>query len=1014
MDAPADLSRQFAALLGGAHHDEPGTLLGLEQEFVVRTPSASPAHFGDLLTDLAIASDPLDPGDPNARRCRSGVVVTADGPEAEAATPPIAVRPGFPEDVAAWARIARRELEELLPVSYSLSGYSTHLSVCIDDARNTRVGALYSRTFAPGLILLMDRATSPGLIIRPRPGRTELCAEFVDGPWLRAAAAYAVGSVLACRDAITGTRSLRSLPPQLDVDVQPAAPRAGWYVDRTAFGTDLLGHGRTTRLRRCAGGSIVAQQHFELAWQAARSSLDGRASADDVAVVDDMVRGARPLALEAPVDELDAPQAGPLPAPSPLGAVNGTRMRPAFMIAAVAATWKATVFRVTSRRRERSAYAVVPRAHLGRFFELLDAGELDRVLDGYLTLEPSDRTVAMSGTEPALGDLPPTGASVVDRELDDQLVATLPGALVRAAKGIATAVADEVEEVTPRGCRPTLRWLTLFVVIAVLVVAGGVYALVGGGGGKEGPTPTTSAPAPTPGSGGCGTGTDGPQIALDVLGKCVFIHTQLVGPGRSYPVYEPAYGGATVVVAPPTTQFRFGTPCPVHNATQGIPAAGLQPGGTLDVVLTDPSGRTHLGHGVVDQDGYVEARVPINVKTTYKVEVAIYHADGNPNGAPRTIPSTDIVPNGVIDAAVAGFRCDRAATLALAPRRKSTGVAQAAKNAIVDSASLFPMTLLLAHPGDVIDQGGSWTVTPEGDVYGVHDAGMSFDLQPVTSSVGKGAGDIPTSVYYHGAAIIGPSSPDAAVAWQRELPCGSNQLALTVCTDTARDLVDGTYVAVAAVFGQPVPLVPRKDVRYSFEVGGKTFDLRFDESKRKRGVEAWSLSGPDDRARAMIRNNVVLLIASQDAVGNGNYRISTQVGRTTETQPPASDPPAPARTTIAVAPVPPAVRDANAKFESSEQFVAALGRAITVNDSQFVRTRLHPAVIDRYGSAACDAFVATPGGPVTLIPRKTGPPSVYKWQTDGLSRDIPNTNEVAVTETAGRQTQDRTVHVARV
>src|SRR4029079_9472373 len=117
-------------------------------------------------------------------------------------------------------------------------------------------------TFAPGLILLVDRGTSPGLIIRPRPGRLELCGEFVDGQWMRAAAVYTTGAVLACHNALTGTTPLTALPPQLSVRTRPARARAGWFVERTAFGTDLLaGDKRRTRLRRCDGRPIRVQDH---------------------------------------------------------------------------------------------------------------------------------------------------------------------------------------------------------------------------------------------------------------------------------------------------------------------------------------------------------------------------------------------------------------------------------------------------------------------------------------------------------------------------------------------------------------------------------------------------------------------------------------------------------------------------------------------------------------------------------------------------------------------------------
>ena len=172
MDHASVVRDEFVALVGTAACDAAGSLLGVEQEFTVRTHAGWPVDFGDLLPDLVgWGADALDPSLPGARRCRSGAVLSADGREAEVAIPPVPVRPRFADDTAAWGRAARRELTELLPESFSLSGYSTHLSVSVDDTRSPAVAGLYTRTFALGLMLLVDRATSPGLIVRPRPGR---------------------------------------------------------------------------------------------------------------------------------------------------------------------------------------------------------------------------------------------------------------------------------------------------------------------------------------------------------------------------------------------------------------------------------------------------------------------------------------------------------------------------------------------------------------------------------------------------------------------------------------------------------------------------------------------------------------------------------------------------------------------------------------------------------------------------------------------------------------------------
>ena len=67
---------------------------------------------------------------------------------------------------------------------------------------NDRVCRLYAETFAADLMLLMNRIDSPGLLVRPRPGRTELCGEYIEDEPLAAAAAFVAGSTRACAAAV--------------------------------------------------------------------------------------------------------------------------------------------------------------------------------------------------------------------------------------------------------------------------------------------------------------------------------------------------------------------------------------------------------------------------------------------------------------------------------------------------------------------------------------------------------------------------------------------------------------------------------------------------------------------------------------------------------------------------------------------------------------------------------------------------------------------------------------------
>ena len=234
---PRSRAAVFAELIGGDGHPEP-TLLGVEQEFSLFDADGRQVDARSLLVDLGIPGALLDPGDPFARRLPWGGVLTADGPEAEIATPPVALGPGAFGRVVDLADLGREQLTAALPSGVVASGYSTHLSVAVGDRLTGAAAALYATTFACGLMLLTERQDSPGLLVRPRPGRLELCTEFIDGEQLREALAFAAGSALAVARAVaTGDRSIAD--PGARPGLAPAVDRFGWYVDRHAFGVDL-------------------------------------------------------------------------------------------------------------------------------------------------------------------------------------------------------------------------------------------------------------------------------------------------------------------------------------------------------------------------------------------------------------------------------------------------------------------------------------------------------------------------------------------------------------------------------------------------------------------------------------------------------------------------------------------------------------------------------------------------------------------------------------------------------
>src|SRR5712691_4797032 len=105
----------LSALLGGeACPEQAGSLIGIEHEYSL-TRDGAQVDFRELIHDLPVHGLRLDPGDVNAYRLRSGLALTAEGAEAELATPPVPVVRGFARELENWSNTARQQLERLLP-----------------------------------------------------------------------------------------------------------------------------------------------------------------------------------------------------------------------------------------------------------------------------------------------------------------------------------------------------------------------------------------------------------------------------------------------------------------------------------------------------------------------------------------------------------------------------------------------------------------------------------------------------------------------------------------------------------------------------------------------------------------------------------------------------------------------------------------------------------------------------------------------------------------------------------
>ena len=360
--------------------------VGVEHEYSVLQGSES-VDFRTIVHGLDVPGRRIDPGDPDAYRTRSGVKVTCDGPEAEVATPPLEVEPGVFDEISRWVGLAGQGLVSLLRGQWKLRGVSTHISVAVDDDLAPRAAGMFARTFAPALMLLTDVRSSPGLLIRPRFGRLEFAAEFVTGDQLQAAVAMAIGGTIVCERAAASFRAKAGLPPPVKVTVSPAVDRYGWYVDRAAFDTDLYEGGRSTMLRREIVGHISAQRQLEQSWKRARPGLAALIGTSDLGVVDEIVRGDRPIPSERePVTDPPTFDGGSMT--SLHGLAMDAVETPSHRLIPVAATWDYVVVRTEGRQ---PGYATVPMDEYRGFRSRSEAGVHDAELAAAST---TDRTLA--------------------------------------------------------------------------------------------------------------------------------------------------------------------------------------------------------------------------------------------------------------------------------------------------------------------------------------------------------------------------------------------------------------------------------------------------------------------------------------------------------------------------------------------------------------------------------------------------------------------------------------------
>jgi hypothetical protein len=396
-------------------------LVGLEYEFEV-VENTQRLDFRDLIDEVVGGGERRwFPFDPHARFLASGAVVTCDDTEAELAIAPIPRRSGV-ATAAADELLARRgelvaairQFNENTGRSLALRGYSTHLSAYCPPGRLAEIAHRFARTAAPAAMLMLDLAASPGALVRPRGNRLEIAGEYVGArDDLRAAMVFFLAAMLATAE--------NAPLPILGGRLLPASGRTGWFVDRAAYGDDLYLDGRMARLALSGGGTILAGTLMGDVWEAARPLVEGIATREELALVDETVTGERPLPLEREPSEEE--ELAPLVSIKDFASILRERHRPKVAIRPVSVSWEAATFEVTTPYR--SFYASVAREAFASFTRMFERGALDRTLVRYARRPFRDRILELGTTKAGLFDAMEV-AEMSSADLEPRIVVTTP------------------------------------------------------------------------------------------------------------------------------------------------------------------------------------------------------------------------------------------------------------------------------------------------------------------------------------------------------------------------------------------------------------------------------------------------------------------------------------------------------------------------------------------------------------------------------------------------------------
>jgi hypothetical protein len=202
---------------------------GVEHEYHLTSPTGS-VDFRLLLPLVAQGLATLDPSDPRARRLPSGTALTADGFEAELATPPLPLGPDLTARLDDLLAAERSELAAaLVPHGVTrIAGFSTHFNISVPDDRVVEVGRRFVNVCVGALADAVEPVGSSGVFVRPRRGRLEVGTEYTEGPWLEA------GCVLLA-SCVAGLQTTNALATQAP-DSVPSREKFGWYVESPGRG----------------------------------------------------------------------------------------------------------------------------------------------------------------------------------------------------------------------------------------------------------------------------------------------------------------------------------------------------------------------------------------------------------------------------------------------------------------------------------------------------------------------------------------------------------------------------------------------------------------------------------------------------------------------------------------------------------------------------------------------------------------------------------------------------------